>query len=272
MNPEPDGDKPKIDPEKRPQMAPEVDKRATAQKQAPAQQQETPTGFQKPPTPQPTQAAGQSEPDAGGRGHGGARAVQQSDVSVIPGPESAPSTPEGVSRAGVVPQRSSDTPSGDVMNDPAGQIRQSIQSSIAEGRSQVTIRLNPPELGRVTVRFEENAGQITALVEVAKAQIRAEIQQALPEVLRNLQEAGVQIRRIDLAAPPEQHQNPRDPQSAQTQAQQDFSPRQHARQGGSAYQGPDDPGPPQWRAYHARGREVVRRISAIGGNSINMLI
>jgi len=268
----PDRHTPTVDPEKRPETASDADKPATAQKQTPAQQQDAPAGAQKPAMMQATQAAAQNEPDAGGRGDGGGRLAQQSDAFAIPGSESVPNTPEGVSRASVSSQRPSDTPSSDAANDPAGQIRQSIQSSVDEGRSQVTIRLNPPELGRVTVRFEENAGQITALVEVAKAQTRAEIQQALPEILRNLQEAGVQIRRIDLAAPPDQHQNPRDPQSAQTQAQQDFSHRQQTQQEGSAYAGRDNPVPPRMRAYHAQGRSDVQRISSDGENSINMLI
>jgi len=78
------------------------------------------------------------------------------------------------------------------------QIRESISSSIVAGDQQVTIRLNPPELGKVVVRFQEQDDQITGLLEVSKAETRVEIQQALPDILRNLQGMGVHVRRLDV--------------------------------------------------------------------------
>ena len=78
------------------------------------------------------------------------------------------------------------------------QIRESIHSLASQGDQQITIRLNPPELGRVSIKFQEQAGEITGLLEVSKLQTRIEIQQALPQILRDLADSGVQIKRLEV--------------------------------------------------------------------------
>ncbi|MHC4742669.1 MAG: flagellar hook-length control protein FliK [Planctomycetota bacterium] len=83
------------------------------------------------------------------------------------------------------------------------QIRESITSSTIGPGREITIRLNPPELGTVVVKFQEQDNQITGLLEVSELQTRAEIQQVLPEITRDLQDFGVQIRRIEVVMAPE---------------------------------------------------------------------
>lgn len=78
------------------------------------------------------------------------------------------------------------------------QIRESITSTNIGPDQEITIRLNPPELGTVVVKFQEQDNQITGILEVSKSQTRAEIQQVLPEITRDLQDFGVQIRRIEV--------------------------------------------------------------------------
>ncbi len=78
------------------------------------------------------------------------------------------------------------------------QIQESLRASLARPDQQITIRLNPPELGTVLIKFHEQDSQITGILEVNKSQTRAEIQQALPEIVRNLQELGVNIRRLEV--------------------------------------------------------------------------
>jgi flagellar hook-length control protein FliK len=78
------------------------------------------------------------------------------------------------------------------------QIQESLRASLARPDQQITIRLNPPELGTVVIKFQEQDSQITGVLEVNKSQTRAEIQQALPEIVRNLQELGVNIRRLEV--------------------------------------------------------------------------
>lgn len=78
------------------------------------------------------------------------------------------------------------------------QILDSVRASMANGDRQVSIRLLPPELGTVVVRFQEQGDQLTGVVEVANGDTRREVERALPQVVRSLQEAGVQVRRVEV--------------------------------------------------------------------------
>jgi flagellar hook-length control protein FliK len=87
---------------------------------------------------------------------------------------------------------------GSPTRDIGEQILDSLHASLARGDKQITIRLRPPELGTVLVRFREDGEHITGLLEVGKSDVRHEIEQALPHVLRSLHDAGVQIRRFEV--------------------------------------------------------------------------
>jgi flagellar hook-length control protein FliK len=78
------------------------------------------------------------------------------------------------------------------------QILDSVRASMTNGDRQVSIRLLPPELGTVVVRFQERGDQLTGVVEVANGDTRREVERAMPQVVRSLQEAGVQVRRVEV--------------------------------------------------------------------------
>lgn len=80
------------------------------------------------------------------------------------------------------------------------QILDSVRSSLSQqsGNKQITIQLNPPELGKVSVKLQEQDAQITGILEVSKAQTRFEIEQALPQIIRNLTDNGIQIKRFEV--------------------------------------------------------------------------
>jgi flagellar hook-length control protein FliK len=88
------------------------------------------------------------------------------------------------------------------------QIQGTINSSLRRGDQQITIHLNPPELGRVFIKFREQQGQITGLLQVDKIQTRHEIEQALPQIVRNLADLGVQIKRLEVTLTDQPHQQP----------------------------------------------------------------
>ena len=92
------------------------------------------------------------------------------------------------------------TSPGSVSADIGKQILESIHSSLSqEGQNQqITIRLNPPELGKVFIKFDEQDSQIIGLLEVSKPQTRIEIQQALPQIIQNLRDSGIQIKRLEV--------------------------------------------------------------------------
>jgi flagellar hook-length control protein FliK len=90
--------------------------------------------------------------------------------------------------------------SSDVSADIGKQIFESIHCSLSQkgGDGHISIRLNPPELGKVLIKFQEQNAQLTGLLEVSKTQTRVEIEQALPQIIRNLMDCGIQIKRLEV--------------------------------------------------------------------------
>ena len=78
------------------------------------------------------------------------------------------------------------------------QIMESIHGSLQQGERSITIRLHPPELGKVVVRLQEREDQIAGSLELSKAQTRYEIDQALPQIIQTLRDSGVRIERLDV--------------------------------------------------------------------------
>jgi flagellar hook-length control protein FliK len=101
------------------------------------------------------------------------------------------------------------------------QIRESLHASLDRGERQVVIRLHPPELGSVLVRFQEQNGQIHGVLEVSRSDTRHEVEQALPQVLRSLQDAGIQIRKFDVTVSGQSEKDP-----GRQQLHQDAWPQQ----------------------------------------------
>jgi flagellar hook-length control protein FliK len=99
---------------------------------------------------------------------------------------------------------------GTSTTDVGKQVIESIQSSFSQEQrnQQITIQLNPPELGKVSIKFQEQDNQITGLLEVSKTQTRIEVEQAIPEIIRNLQDSGIQIKRLDVVLSQEQEEKP----------------------------------------------------------------
>ncbi len=101
------------------------------------------------------------------------------------------------------------------VTDSAGkQVVTAIQAQInsPSPQQEVTITLNPPELGKVKISFQQNNGEITGLLEVERPRTQSDIQKELPQVLMALQSAGVQVRKLDIVTQsPNQQPNPEQP-------------------------------------------------------------
>jgi len=78
------------------------------------------------------------------------------------------------------------------------QILESVQASLTQGDTQIVVRLRPPELGTVVVRFRAQDSHLEGILEVGRSETRHEIERALPDVIRGLQDAGIPIRRFDV--------------------------------------------------------------------------
>jgi flagellar hook-length control protein FliK len=96
--------------------------------------------------------------------------------------------------------------SSDVSADIGRQILESVQSTMSRQGTdhQITVRLNPPELGKVLIKFQQQDSELTGLMEVNKSQTRFEIEQALPHIIRNLANCGIHIKRLEVMLSNEQ--------------------------------------------------------------------
>lgn len=77
------------------------------------------------------------------------------------------------------------------------QIADAVSPSIARAGKRVTVRLNPPELGRVRITFQADGQELRAVVEVESARTLAELQREAPALMARLAEGGVNLRRMD---------------------------------------------------------------------------
>ena len=95
----------------------------------------------------------------------------------------------------------------DMTTDIGEQIQSAVlQASSRQGEKQITIRLNPPELGKVYIKFEQQDEQIIGLLEVEKLQTRIELQQLLPQIVRNLNDSGITVKKLEVTLTNEQEQ------------------------------------------------------------------
>ncbi len=83
-------------------------------------------------------------------------------------------------------------------SDLSGQIQESARAFLTSNKNQVTIRLNPPELGSVSLKVSDNGHQITGLLQITKPETKYEIQQLLPGIIRNLEDAGISVKSFDV--------------------------------------------------------------------------
>lgn len=135
-----------------------------------------------------------------------------------------------------------------VPQSPGRQVVQAIreQLSVPTPQSEIQMTLNPPELGKIRISFQQNKEEITGLLEVDKLRTRADIQRELPQVLASLQSAGIQIRRLDVvmnnsnthSSPDQQAGHPASSDSFMKQADSFFSPDSRQEQGRSGSERP----------------------------------
>lgn len=155
------------------------------------------------------------------------------------------------------------------------QVFESIQSSFSKEQrnQQITIQLNPPELGKVSIKFQEQNNQIIGLLEVSKTQTRVEVEQAIPEIVRNLQDSGIQIKRLDVVLSHEQ-----EGKSGQEALQDHTMRNNHNQQQGSAdsYTGSNNPDAHEINEWLINNHNKYRNTSGLhnsltANDSINML-
>jgi len=149
----------------------------------------------------------------------------------------------------------------------SSQIQESIHSSFRSNSQEIIIHLNPPELGKVTIKFTEQDNAITGLLQVDKSQTRSQIQQALPEIIQNLHNSGIQIKNIEVVLTNQQEQyTPKDQSSAAGQngwSGHQNSPNPEAQRNNNFYS--------EQLTYTNNLTELAEPRMQFIGSSINML-
>ncbi len=122
----------------------------------------------------------------------GAPREQQTTAHVDAEPASAAETAQPTTANQPTPQAR--TPAAQV----ADSVAETVQGGSVRSGRQITVRLNPPELGSVRITFESDGDQLRGTLEVANSRTMTEIQRELPALMTRLSESGVQLRRMDL--------------------------------------------------------------------------
>ncbi|MCK4626841.1 MAG: flagellar hook-length control protein FliK [Phycisphaerae bacterium] len=81
----------------------------------------------------------------------------------------------------------------------ANQVVEALRASAARQGNQVVIHLNPPELGKVSVRLSVTGNEVRGVLRVENPQTLTQLQREAPALLNRLAEAGVQLRQMDLS-------------------------------------------------------------------------
>ncbi len=87
---------------------------------------------------------------------------------------------------------------------PHQQVMEHININLRNPDQRITITLNPPELGKVSIRFQRSNGEITGIIEVEKIQTRYDIERHLPQVMMSMENSGLQVRRIQVTTSDQQ--------------------------------------------------------------------
>ena len=99
------------------------------------------------------------------------------------------------------------------------QVLTGINTAYSQQGKQLTINLNPPELGKVRLTVTEHNNQIRTVVKVEDPRTMADLQREAPLLVQRLSESGMEIRNLEIVLSNNNH-------ASQSQSQQ-FAGAQH---------------------------------------------
>jgi len=81
---------------------------------------------------------------------------------------------------------------------PVEQLLSHIQANLTGPNQRITLTLTPPELGTIRITFQQQGQEVTGLLEVQKPEVRRDMEQAVGQLMTAMNQAGVQVRRIEV--------------------------------------------------------------------------
>jgi flagellar hook-length control protein FliK len=76
-----------------------------------------------------------------------------------------------------------------------------IHAQLGRDRSTATLRLDPPELGRIVLRMELNREQLALRIDTETDAARRLLTEQVNALRRGLEASGIQLERFDVRAP-----------------------------------------------------------------------
>ncbi len=147
----------------------------------------------------------------------------------------------------------------------AGQITESMQTAVRGSARELVVQLHPAELGRIAIRFRQDGDQLIGMIQVSQRQVRADIEQAIPQILQNLEQAGTQIRRIDVEIQS-------DSDTPESGSQKHEATNSEAQQRETSSQGSDGKGEEDDRELSAHSPAGDTPVVDAGTGRVNMLL
>ncbi len=80
------------------------------------------------------------------------------------------------------------------------QVVRAIRVDLSEGRSEMHMRLDPPDLGQLQVRLVSEGGAVTARFHAETETVRALLESQLPALREALSEAGIKVQQFNVYA------------------------------------------------------------------------
>lgn len=96
-------------------------------------------------------------------------------------------------------QVTSATTSQDLPTRVIDQVVREVKLSRIDGRSNVVVKLNPPDLGAMRLQITQDATGITTHIQTANNQVRGLLEAHMPQLMDSLAKAGVQVDAVQVS-------------------------------------------------------------------------
>lgn len=188
---------------------------------------------------------------AGGPGRQGSAAALRAEPprTATPSPTAEAAGPAGPFSPDVKPAQAVEDLSADPAPleaaAPADQVLAALRGGVVRAGQQITVHLDPPEMGRVQITFQVEGQELRGVLRAENAQTLGELQRQTPALIDRLADSGIRLRSLEFVL--EQRPDGADADAARhDEAQQDQQAMdQPARRDAEAHDGapptPDDP-------------------------------
>ena len=144
-------------------------------------------------------SGGSGKPGGDSAGSSRSQTAAQDAVFVIPGRTSFESVIRSLDAT--APAQSTDTPNTETRIRIIDQVVQEIRLRQFQGQTDITIKLNPAELGALRLHISQTANGLTSLIHASSDNVKGLLQANLPALTQALSDAGVKMDQVTVTSP-----------------------------------------------------------------------